>query len=103
MFFVFKFVTVLLLVVGGGTVCLPMLPSWLEVFLGQFLCSENSFSFSEVPYKDVMDAVSTYLRITASVLKFPPPCTVFSPAWLFPVSLFWPQKLTGRGFSQMYA
>ena len=50
-----------------------------------------------------MDAVSTYLRITASVLKFPPPCTVFSPAWLFPVSLFWPQKLTGRGFSQMYA
>ena len=29
--FVFKFVVVLLLVVQGGTVCLPMTPSWLEV------------------------------------------------------------------------
>ena len=31
LFFVFKFVVVLLLVVGGGTVCLPTPPSWLEV------------------------------------------------------------------------
>ena len=30
-FFVFKFVVVLLLVVQGGTVCLPKPPSWLEV------------------------------------------------------------------------
>ena len=30
-FFVFKFVVVLILVVRGGTVYLPMLPSWLEV------------------------------------------------------------------------
>ena len=29
--FVFKFVVVRLLVVRGGTVCLPMPPSWLEV------------------------------------------------------------------------
>ena len=31
LFFVFKFVVVLLLVVQGGTVCLPMPPSWLEL------------------------------------------------------------------------
>ena len=31
LFFVFKFVVVLLLVVRGGTVCLPTPPSWLEV------------------------------------------------------------------------
>ena len=31
LFFVFKFVVVLLLVVQGGTVYLPMPPSWLEV------------------------------------------------------------------------
>ena len=31
LFFVFKFVVVLLLVVQGGPVCLPMPPSWLEV------------------------------------------------------------------------
>ena len=33
-FFVFKFVVVLLLVVRGGTVCLPMPPSWPEVHTG---------------------------------------------------------------------
>ena len=32
-FFVFKFVVFLLMVVRGGTVCLPMPPSWLEVSL----------------------------------------------------------------------
>ena len=31
LFFVFKFVVVLLLVVQGGTVCLPRPPSWPEV------------------------------------------------------------------------
>ena len=31
LFFVFEFVVVLLLVVQGGTVCLPMPPSWPEV------------------------------------------------------------------------
>ena len=31
LFFVFKFVVVLLLVMQGGTVCLPTPPSWLEV------------------------------------------------------------------------
>ena len=34
LFFVFKFVPVLLLVVGGGKVYLPMPPSWLEVPYG---------------------------------------------------------------------
>ena len=33
LFFVFKLVVVLLLVVRGGSVCLPMPPSWLEVVL----------------------------------------------------------------------
>ena len=32
LFFVFKFVVVLVLVMRGGTVCLPMPPSWPEVF-----------------------------------------------------------------------
>ena len=32
LFFVFKFVVALLLVVQEGTVCLPMPPSWLEVY-----------------------------------------------------------------------
>ena len=36
LFFVFKFVVVLLLVVQGGTVCLPTPPSWPEV-MGFFL------------------------------------------------------------------
>ena len=42
LFFVFKFVVVLLLVVQGGTLCLPTPPSWLEVgsvlSFGPFLC-----------------------------------------------------------------
>ena len=33
LFFVFKFVVVLLLVVRGGTVCLPTPPSWPEVLI----------------------------------------------------------------------
>ena len=37
LFFVFKFVVVLLLVVQGGTVCLPMPPSCLELLLNAFL------------------------------------------------------------------
>ena len=36
LFFVFKFVVVLLLVVQGGTVCLCTLPSWPEVFFLSF-------------------------------------------------------------------
>ena len=46
--FVFKFVVVLLLVVVGGTVCLPMPPSWLEVsalFFNQQNCSCNCISW----------------------------------------------------------
>ena len=37
LFFVFKFVVVLLLVVRGGTVCLPMPPSWPEVDFADML------------------------------------------------------------------
>ena len=36
LFFVFKFVVDLLLVVRGGTVCLPMPPSWPEVCMISF-------------------------------------------------------------------
>ena len=36
LYFVFKFVVVLFLVVRGGTVCLPMPPPWLEVCLVVF-------------------------------------------------------------------
>ena len=42
-FSVFKFVVVLLLVVRGGTKCLPMPPSWLEVSLGPFLIGLFAF------------------------------------------------------------
>ena len=38
-----KFVVVLLLVVRGGTKCLPMPPSWLEVSLGPFLIGLFAF------------------------------------------------------------
>ena len=38
LFFVFKFVVVLLLVVRGGTVCLPTTPSWPELQTISFLC-----------------------------------------------------------------
>ena len=48
--FVFIFVVVLLLVVWGGTVCLPMPPSWLEVHIVNILkesCSFILFSAAE--------------------------------------------------------
>ena len=44
LFFVFKFV-VLILVVQGGKVYLPMPPSWLKVSFCSFLIAEISYSF----------------------------------------------------------
>ena len=43
LFFVFKFVIGLLLVVGGGSVCLPMPLSWLEVLILVILMSKEFY------------------------------------------------------------
>lgn len=50
-----------------------------------------------------MDALSTYLRILAFVLKFSSLCIAcFLQHCFFSVHLFWSLKLTFRSFSQMY-
>ena len=55
LFFVFKFVVVLLLVVWGGPVCLPMPPSWLDV-------GTSLFRLSSLPTcLDVTSSVSPWL------------------------------------------
>ena len=45
LFFVFKLVVVLLLVVRGGTVCLPTPPSWPEPWNSNFLCHNRMLSY----------------------------------------------------------
>ena len=71
LFFVFRFVVVLLLVVQGGTVCLPMPPSWPEVPTKVFLSC--CYSAEPVPALSIhlverfLLVIIVYSKITSEI------------------------------------
>ena len=95
-FFVFKFVVVLLLVVQGGTVCLPMPPSWPEVLKSYFIdyaitvvpiClppPSTPHSLRQHPTQLFMSMSHGYI----SSLATPFPILYFTSPWLFCNYLF---------------
>ena len=98
-FFVFKFVVVLLLVVLGGTVCLPTPPSWLEApnFKNKSKTYSNPhFPSSSHPYpswKHCLCWLSPFFQILLSLEP--------TPAWLLSSLQCWKHSL--RVINDMHA